>query len=90
MTLLLSGALAREAATGGAASCANDNHGLLGLLPLRSALARGALFAAGAHGIGVAKAHEVGPGEGSIAGLMLVLIGVTILLLARSSCTFSP
>jgi hypothetical protein len=55
---------------------------LLGVLPLRSALARGALLGAGAHGAGVAKAHELGQGEGSVAGLMLVLIGVTNVLLA--------
>lgn len=55
---------------------------LLGVLPLRSALARGALLGAGAHGAGVAKAHELGEGEGSVAGLMLVLIGVTNVLLA--------
>jgi predicted murein hydrolase (TIGR00659 family) len=55
---------------------------LLGLFPLRSALARGTLLGVGAHGAGVAKAHELGHGEGSVAGLMLVLIGVTNVFLA--------
>ena len=61
---------------------AGIGEALLGVLPLRSALARGTLFGAGAHGIGVTKAHEVGRSEGSVAGLMLVLIGVSNVLLA--------
>ena len=46
---------------------------LLKWLPLRSALARGALFGVGAHGAGVSRAHEVGGEEGSVAGLVMVL-----------------
>jgi len=49
---------------------------LLRWLPLRSRLARGALFGMGAHGAGVAKAHEIGREEGSIAGLMMVMVGL--------------
>ena len=49
---------------------------MLARLPIRSALARGALLGAGAHGAGTAKAHEIGPQEGSIAGLVMVLVGV--------------
>lgn len=55
---------------------------LLRLLPLRSGMARGALFGMGAHGIGVAKAHEIGREEGSIAGLVMVLVGLTNVLAA--------
>jgi predicted murein hydrolase (TIGR00659 family) len=55
---------------------------LLRLLPLRSGMARGALYGMGAHGIGVAKAHEIGREEGSIAGLVMVLVGLTNVLAA--------
>ncbi|MFC6214977.1 LrgB family protein, partial [Fodinicurvata halophila] len=40
-----------------------------------SALARGALLGVGAHAAGVAKAHEVGREEGSVAGLVMILVG---------------
>ncbi|MDD3444229.1 MAG: LrgB family protein [Zavarzinia sp.] len=49
---------------------------LLKWLPLRSAMARGALFGMGAHGAGVAKAREVGAEEGSVAGLVMILAGL--------------
>lgn len=49
---------------------------MLARLPIRSALARGALLGMGAHGAGTAKAHELGPQEGSIAGLVMVLVGL--------------
>jgi predicted murein hydrolase (TIGR00659 family) len=49
---------------------------LLRLLPVRSAMARGALFGMGAHGMGVAKARELGESEGAIAGLVMVMAGV--------------
>lgn len=55
---------------------------LLKLLPLKSGMARGALYGMGAHGIGVAKAHEIGREEGSIAGLVMVLVGLTNVLAA--------
>ncbi len=55
---------------------------LLRWLPLRSGMARGALYGMGAHGIGVAKAHEIGREEGSIAGLVMVLVGLTNVLAA--------
>ncbi|EGB15988.1 LrgB family protein [Pseudodesulfovibrio mercurii] len=45
-------------------------------LPLRSALARGAMLGVAAHGAGTAKANELGPEEGSIAGLLMVLVGM--------------
>jgi predicted murein hydrolase (TIGR00659 family) len=49
---------------------------MISWLPLRSNLARGALFGMGAHGAGVAKAHEIGGEEGSIAGLVMILAGL--------------
>lgn len=55
---------------------------LLKWLPLRSALARGALFGVGAHGAGVSRAHEVGSEEGSVAGLVMVLTGLLNLFAA--------
>lgn len=56
--------------------------GLLRLLPLKSALARGALFGMGAHGAGVARAHQIGAEEGSVAGLVMVLVGLVNVLAA--------
>lgn len=55
---------------------------MLAWLPLRSTLARGALFGLGAHGAGTAKAHEIGREEGSVAGLVMVLVGLLNVLLA--------
>ncbi|WP_095107872.1 LrgB family protein [Pseudomonas sp. Irchel 3E20] len=55
---------------------------LLKWLPLRSALARGALFGVGAHGAGVSRAQEVGGEEGSVAGLVMVLTGLLNLFAA--------
>lgn len=55
---------------------------LLGWLPIRTSLARGALFGVGAHGAGTAKAHEIGREEGSIAGLVMVLVGLLNVLAA--------
>ncbi|MGO4704339.1 LrgB family protein [Microvirga sp. 2MCAF38] len=55
---------------------------LLKWLPLRSSVARGALFGMGAHGAGVAKAHQIGGEEGSIAGLVMVLAGLLNVLAA--------
>lgn len=55
---------------------------LLRLLPLKSSLARGALFGMGAHGAGVARAHQIGREEGSVAGLVMVLVGLFNVLAA--------
>ncbi|WP_176083071.1 LrgB family protein [Martelella sp. HB161492] len=55
---------------------------LIRFLPLRSAMARGALFGMGAHGAGVAKATEIGLEESSVAGLVMVLVGVVNVLTA--------
>jgi putative effector of murein hydrolase len=55
---------------------------LLKWLPLRTPLARGALFGVGAHGAGVSRAREVGHEEGSVAGLVMVLTGLLNLFAA--------
>jgi putative effector of murein hydrolase len=55
---------------------------MLSWLPIRSALARGALFGIGAHGVGTAKAHQIGREEGSVAGLLMVFAGLSNVLLA--------
>lgn len=55
---------------------------LLNILPVRTALARGALFGMGASGAGVARAGQIGNEEGSIAGLVMVLVGLFNVLLA--------
>jgi putative effector of murein hydrolase len=36
----------------------------------------------GAHGAGTAKAHEIGTEEGSVAGLIMVLVGLLNVLIA--------
>ncbi|WP_343313594.1 LrgB family protein [Brucella sp. BE17] len=61
---------------------------MLNWLPIRSALARGALFGMGAHGAGVAKAHQIGNEEGSIAGLVMVLVGLVNVLAAPFIASF--
>ncbi|HTY69992.1 MAG TPA: LrgB family protein [Alphaproteobacteria bacterium] len=55
---------------------------LLARLPIRSALARGALLGMSAHGAGTAKARELGREEGTIAGLVMVLVGIVNVLVA--------
>lgn len=55
---------------------------LLNHLPLRSALARGALLGMGAHGAGTAKALQVNEEIGAIAGLVMVLVGLLNVLVA--------
>lgn len=49
---------------------------ILHRVPLASALAKGALLGMGAHGAGTARAHQLGPTEGAVAGLTLVLAGL--------------
>ncbi len=55
---------------------------LLVRMPLKSELARGALFGVGAHGIGTARAHQLGRAEGAVAGLCMVLTGLMSVLVA--------
>lgn len=54
---------------------------LLRVLPLRTAFARGAMFGMGAHGAGVARARQIGAEEEAVAGLVMLLAGVTCALL---------
>jgi predicted murein hydrolase (TIGR00659 family) len=55
---------------------------VLARLPLRSTLAKGALFGVGAHGAGTARAHQIGREEGAVAGLVMVLVGLMNVALA--------
>lgn len=61
---------------------ASLGQGLLQFLPLRTTVARGALFGMGAHGVGVATANRIGREEGSIAGLVMILAGLGNVLAA--------
>lgn len=54
---------------------------LLAWLPREAALARGAAYGMAAHGVGVARAHELGAREGAVAGLVMVLAGLLNVLL---------
>jgi predicted murein hydrolase (TIGR00659 family) len=49
---------------------------MLALLPLRSRLAKGALFGASSHGAGTAKAMEIGQEEGVVSSLVMMISGV--------------
>ncbi len=51
-------------------------------LPLRSFMARGALFGMGAHAVGSAKALEINRDEGAIAGLVMIFAGIVNVLAA--------
>jgi predicted murein hydrolase (TIGR00659 family) len=55
---------------------------VLALVPLRTKLAKGALFGASAHGVGTAKARELGSEEGVIASLTMMIAGVVMVLIA--------
>ncbi|CAB3780259.1 Inner membrane protein YohK [Paraburkholderia caffeinitolerans] len=55
---------------------------VLGFVPLRTRLARGALFGAAAHGVGTAKARELGSEEGVVSSLTMMIAGVVMVLLA--------
>lgn len=55
---------------------------LLGWLPVKSPLAKGALFGVAAHGVGTAKAYSRDQEEGMIASLTMVIAGVVMVLAA--------
>ncbi|WP_236493196.1 LrgB family protein [Xanthomonas massiliensis] len=55
---------------------------ILKVLPVKSSMARGALLGMGAHGMGVAKAREIGDEEGAIAGLVMVMAGLINVMVA--------
>lgn len=54
---------------------------LFKLLGIHSAVARGALFGMGAHGVGAARAFELGEIEGVVASLAMILAGFATLAL---------
>jgi predicted murein hydrolase (TIGR00659 family) len=55
---------------------------VLAVMPLRTRLAKGALLGAAAHGVGTAKARELGSEEGVIASLTMMIAGVVMVLIA--------
>lgn len=55
---------------------------LLSWLPVRSKLAKGALFGAGAHAVGTATAHRRDTEEGVISSLTMIIAGILMVLLA--------
>ena len=55
---------------------------LLGLLPLRMRIARGAPFGAAAHGFGLSAARQIGAQEGAVASLTMIFSGILMVLLA--------
>lgn len=54
----------------------------LARLRVRSSLARGAALGVAAHGVGTARAYQVGPTEGAVAALAMVAVGVLNVLAA--------
>lgn len=55
---------------------------VLALVPLRTRLARGALFGAAAHAVGAAKARELGSEEGVVASLTMMIAGVVMVIIS--------
>lgn len=55
---------------------------LLNWLPVRTKLARGALFGVGAHAVGTVTAHKRSPEEGVISSLTMIIAGILMVLLA--------
>ncbi|EON13910.1 MULTISPECIES: LrgB family protein [Pandoraea] len=55
---------------------------LLSWLPLRTRMARGAPFGAGAHGFGTAKARQIGSEEGVVASLVMMINGILMVFAA--------
>ncbi|TVM28646.1 LrgB family protein, partial [Oceanidesulfovibrio marinus] len=56
---------------------------LMRRLPLRSAMARGAMMGVAAHAAGTAKEHDVGAEEGTIAGMRRILVGMVNVVAAE-------
>lgn len=61
---------------------------LLSWLPVRSVVARGALFGAAAHAVGTATAHRRDVQEGVVASLTMILSGIAMVLLAPLLASF--
>ncbi len=54
----------------------------ISFLHIRSPMAKGAMLGAASHGIGAARAFEIGPVSGVIASLVMMLSGMLTMLLA--------
>lgn len=57
-------------------------HLMVSWLPVRSAIARGALLGMAGHAAGTAKAFEFGREEGTVAGLVMILAGLINVVVA--------
>ena len=51
-------------------------------LSIKAGMAKGAGFGAASHGAGTARSYELGPQEGTIASLVMMLSGVVMVLIA--------
>jgi predicted murein hydrolase (TIGR00659 family) len=54
---------------------------ILARISFNSPLAKGSMLGLGAHAAGTAQAHKIGPTEGAIAGLVMILVGLLNVLL---------
>ncbi|WP_417070688.1 LrgB family protein [Niveibacterium terrae] len=61
---------------------------LLRWLPVRSVVARGALFGAAAHAVGTVTAHRRDVQEGVVASLTMILSGIAMVLLSPVLASF--
>lgn len=61
---------------------------LLKRLPLRTAMARGAMLGMGVQGSGTARAYELGREEGAVAALVMILAGLVNVLGATAVSSF--
>ena len=61
---------------------ATIGENLLRRLPVRSAMARGALFGMGAHAVGSNRAYQIDTEAGAVAGVMMILVGIANVLAA--------
>lgn len=51
-------------------------------LPIKQKISQGMLLGMGAHGAGASKAYEIGPTEGAIASLTMIVAGLVTIVLA--------
>ncbi|QCP51418.1 LrgB family protein [Trinickia violacea] len=55
---------------------------VLAFVPAKTRLARGALYGASCHAVGIAKARELGGEEGVVASLTMMMTGIVMVLVA--------
>ncbi|WP_207000144.1 LrgB family protein [Trinickia mobilis] len=55
---------------------------VLALIPARTRLARGALYGASSHAVGMSKARELGGEEGVVASLTMMMTGIVMVVIA--------